>query len=173
MRAADLGDAHTGELLLTPVKGRLADPQLAAELLDRGPRLGLTWRERNLLVAEPLALHGAADPIRVNVPEKLRTRRTGFREAGPRLGRNHAQLAGQQLQVLAAQQADHRLPLSTRLHPTPVPGRGPVCTSVMGALRPARAHLNHLGVSEDWRACRIVHKPVANPHDYVTCLRKA
>jgi hypothetical protein len=42
LQPADLGDAHTGELLLPPVKGRLAVPQLAAELLDRGPGLGLT-----------------------------------------------------------------------------------------------------------------------------------
>src|SRR5689334_19233047 len=60
------------------------------------------------------------------------------------LGGGDAELARDQLQVLAPQQAEHGLPLASRRHPPPRLGRGPVSASVAGALRRARAHPNVL-----------------------------
>src|SRR3954449_13445728 len=60
------------------------------------------------------------------------------------LGGGDAELARDQLQLLAPQQAEHRLPLAPGRHPPPRLGRGPVSASVAGALRRAHAHPNVL-----------------------------
>src|SRR5689334_16983495 len=60
------------------------------------------------------------------------------------LGGGDAELARDQLQVLAPQQAEHRFLLAACRHPPPRLGRGPVSASVPGALRRAHAHSNAL-----------------------------
>src|SRR4051794_41650543 len=53
------------------------------------------------------------------------------------LGGGDAELARDQLQLLAPQQAEHRLPLAPGRHPPPRLGRGPVSARVAGAPPPA------------------------------------
>src|SRR5215217_5479574 len=73
-----LGYAHAGELLLPAIERRLADPELAADFLHRAPRLGLPQGKGDLLLAEPLALHGTSCPHGAKMPGKLPLRRTSL-----------------------------------------------------------------------------------------------
>jgi hypothetical protein len=51
-------DAQSGELLLPPVERLLADPELAADLLDRDASLRLLDGKDDLLISEQRLLHG-------------------------------------------------------------------------------------------------------------------
>jgi hypothetical protein len=74
------------------VRPRLADPELAADLLDRRAGLSLPQGKGDLFFREPFALHGTSCPFGANVPEKLPSPWTGVLEAdhsrGPRRDKN-------------------------------------------------------------------------------------
>ena len=58
LQPPDLWHTHPDELLLPAVERRLRNAHLPADLLHRSAALRLPQREGNLLVREPLALHG-------------------------------------------------------------------------------------------------------------------